>query len=71
MSDRRSAEHDLRQPLAAAEMYAHLLSNRLGALGIEANDPAWDYARVVAEQLRELALALDRLAGETPDGRPD
>lgn len=62
--------HDLRQPLAAAEMYAHLLTNRLGALGLQASDPALDYARVVAEQLRALALALDRLVDEAPDG-PD
>lgn len=60
--------HDLRQPLAAAEMYAHLLASRLAALQLQANDPAWDYARVVAEQLRVLAQALDRLAGDkAPD----
>lgn len=58
--------HDLRQPLAAAEMYTHLLTSRLGALGLDPNDPAWQHARVVAEQLRALAQALERLAGDAP-----
>ncbi len=65
-ADRRSATHDLRQPLAAAEMYTHLLAARLGALGVDAQDPAWEHARVVAEQLRALALALDRLEDGAP-----
>lgn len=60
-ADRRSDVHDLRQPLAAAEMYTHLLTSRLAALGVDAQDPAWEHARVVAEQLRALAQALDRL----------
>lgn len=66
-ADRRSAVHDLRQPLAAAEMYTHLLTSRLSALGVDPQDPAWEHARVVAEQLRALAQALDRL---TDTGAP-
>ena len=38
-ADRRSATHDLRQPLAAAEMYTHLLAARLGALGVDVHVP--------------------------------
>lgn len=64
---RPSAVHDLRQPLAAAEMYTHLLTSRLSTLGVDPQDPAWDHARVVAEQLRLLAQALDRLADEAPE----
>jgi CheY-like chemotaxis protein len=67
--DRRRVAHELRQPLAAAEMHMHLLAGRLAALGLAADDPAREHAQVVAEQLRALALALDQAFDEaTSDG---
>jgi CheY-like chemotaxis protein len=58
--DRRRVAHELRQPLAAAEMHMHLLAGRLAALGLADDDPAREHAQVVGEQLRALALALDQ-----------
>jgi CheY-like chemotaxis protein len=67
--DRRRVAHELRQPLAAAEMHMHLLAGRLAALGLAADDPAREHAQVVGEQLRALALALDQAFDEAaPDG---
>lgn len=66
--DRRRVAHELRQPLAAAEMHMHLLAGRLAALGLAADDPAREHAQVVGEQLRALALALDQAFDEAaPD----
>jgi CheY-like chemotaxis protein len=62
--DRRRVAHELRQPLAAAEMHMHLLAGRLAALGLAADDPAREHAQVVGEQLRALALALDQAFDE-------
>ena len=62
--DRRRVVHDLRQPLAAAEMHAHLLAGRLAALGLAADDPAREHLKAVSDQLRALALALDQFFDE-------
>jgi CheY-like chemotaxis protein len=64
--DRRRVAHDLRQPLAAAEMHAHLLAGRLAALGLAADDPAREHLQAVSGQLRALALALDQAFADAP-----
>ena len=59
--DTRHAAHQLRQPLAAAEMHADLLATRLRSVGLAPDDPAFDLLHTVLEQLRALAGTIDQV----------
>ena len=56
-----AAAHDLRQPLSAVILYADLLSQRLGAAEVPADEAAQKYLRVLREEIRALASAFDAI----------